>query len=82
LLFTDISLKEIPLLIPVPKALAKASFAANLFEYEEILFDLDSQYLISFLENILFLNLLFVLKVFFILSVLTMSVPIPKILSM
>jgi len=32
LLFTDISLKEIPLLIPIPKALAKASFAANLFE--------------------------------------------------
>jgi hypothetical protein len=32
LLFTDISLKEIPLLIPVPNALEKASFAANLLE--------------------------------------------------
>ena len=32
LLLIEISLKEIPLLIPVPKALVKASFAANRFE--------------------------------------------------
>ena len=38
LLSIDISLKDIPLLTPVPKALVKASFAANLFEYEANLF--------------------------------------------
>ena len=43
LFFTDISLKEIPWEIPVPKALTKASLAANLLEYEEILLDLVSQ---------------------------------------
>ena len=32
LLFIEISLKEIPFLIPTPKAFTKASFAANLFE--------------------------------------------------
>jgi hypothetical protein len=32
LLVIDISLKEIPFVTPVPSALTKASFAANLFE--------------------------------------------------
>ena len=44
---TPISLKNTPLLNPVPRAFVTASLAANLFAYEDDFFNLPSDFLIS-----------------------------------
>ena len=75
---TIISLKLIPLEIPVPSAFEKASFAANLFakQFEEFLIFLHF-FIYSLLNNLS--KIPFFFNNFLILLVLTISVPIPYI---
>ena len=74
-----ISLKLTPLVKPVPNALEKASFAANLFakQFEE--FFIFKHLVISLVLNIFFNNVFFLINLFILLTS-TISVPTPKIL--
>ena len=72
------SLKFKPFLNPEPKALEKASFAANLLEKKPALLTLFFESFISEFENILETNFLFKID-FFTLLFYIMSIPIPKV---
>ena len=77
---TPISLKNTPLLNPVPRAFVTASLAANLFAYEDDFFNLPSDFLISISVNTLLINLSpNYERVLSILLILIRSLPIPII---
>ena len=71
-------IKLIPLEIPVPNAFEKASLAANLLAKQFDEFFVSLHFFISSILNNLF-KALFLLNIFLILSVLTISAPIPYI---
>ena len=60
----EISLKFKPFLKPVPKALEKASFAANLLEKKAVLLSVFFDLIISSLEKIRETNFLLVIDFF------------------
>ena len=76
-LIISIFFNKIGALIPVPQALANASFAANLFARNFALFLICSYSINSFMPKIFVTNLSFRLIESVILLILTISVPMP-----